>query len=273
MPVKTTEIEGRTYAELNEDGVPVYVLSDGAEQAYDGEELAKKVGEVNQEAARNRTALKEAKDKLKPFEGIDDLGKWREDADKALTTIANLDSKALIDAGKVEEIKAAAIKVIEDRHQDQIREKYEPAIKERDELRGQLHKEMIGGRFARSKFIEDKVAVPTPMVEAYFGHHFSIEDNRIAAKHADGSPVYSKAKPGEPADFEEALELIIEMSPFKENILKGTNRRGGGAPGSGNGSALGEKKMSRLDADKLSRENPVEMAKRMSDGWVVMDPM
>lgn len=272
MPVKTVTVEDKTYAELNDDGNPIYVLEDGSEQGYNGEELAGSLSQTKQESARHRTALKDAQDKLKPFDGIDNLEEYKTTADKAIEKVKNLDDKQLVDAGKVEEIKQAAVTVVEERHQNLIKEKYEPIEKERDALKVKLDKEMVGGRFARSKFIEEKVAIPAPMVQSYFGHHFSIEDDKVVAKTEAGNPVYSKANPGEPAEFEEALQIIIEASPYKENILKGTGKAGTGAPGSGAGGVPGEKTMSRADANKLAVDNPAEMAKRMADGWVVIDP-
>lgn len=275
MPLKTVEakdvVEGKTYAEVNEDGLAVYTLEDGNEQGYDGEDLAGKLGQANQEAHRYRTALSESQNKLKPFKDIEDLEAYKTEADKALETVKNYDEKKLVDAGKVEEIKTAAVKVVEEKYDAIIKDKYEPLEAKCTDLESRLHKEMIGGRFARSKFIEEKVAVPTPLVESYFGHQFSIEDGKVTAKHSDGSPVYSKAKPGEPAEFEEALQLIVEASPFKDNILKGNGKRGGGAPGSGNDIVPGEKTMSRADAEKLGTSNPQELAKRFADGWSVVD--
>lgn len=272
MPVKTVTVEDKTYAELNEDGNPVYTLEDGSEQGYNGEELAASLSQTKQEAARHRTALKDAHDKLKPFEGVEDIEAYKTEADKAIEKVKSFDAKDLVEAGKVEEIKQAAVSVIEERHAEWKKVEHDPLVTKVTDLEGRLHKEMIGGRFARSKFIEEKVAVPAPMVQAYFGTHFTIEEDKVVAKTEAGNPVYSKANPGEPAEFEEALQIIIESSPYKENILKGTGKNGTGAPGSGNNGLPGEKTMLRSEADKLAVSNPAEMSKRMADGWVVVDP-
>ncbi|HAV3167181.1 TPA: hypothetical protein JH960_003906, partial [Acinetobacter baumannii] len=73
-----------------------------------------------------------------------------------------------MDAGEVEKVKAEAIKAVE--------EKYAPIVEQRDALEASLHKELIGGGFARSKYIQDNIAVPVDMVQATFGHHFKIEE-------------------------------------------------------------------------------------------------
>lgn len=267
MPLKTVEIEGKTYAEIA-DGKAIYVDDKGEETGYDGEELAARLTQVNGESATRRHELKEAKDKLQTFDGIQDPAA----AIKALDTVKNIDDKKLIDAGKAEEVKAAAVAVVEERHDQVIKEKYEPLEAERDDYRKRLHKEMIGGRFARSKFIDEKMAVPVQMVQATFSKHFTIEDGEVVARDSAGTQVYSKSRPGEVADFDEALQIIVQNSPYRDQILKETKRPGPGPETPGRGKPPGGKTMTRTEADNLARDNPAEMAKRMADGYVVYDP-
>lgn len=136
--------------------------------------------------------------------------------------------------------------------------------------RDRLHKEMIGGRFARSKVIAEKMSVPSQMVQATFAGHFKIEDDEVIARDTAGNRIYPKANPGAIADLDEALLLIVEASPYKNQILK---RPGPGGPGSGARQINdASKTMSRKDADKLAMDDPAEMARRMADGWTVVDP-
>ncbi len=267
MALKIVEIEGKKYAELSDDGDPLYTTEDGKEIGYNGESLADKLHEVNGESATRRRELKEAKERLATFEGIDDP----EAARKALSTVKNLDDKKLVDAGEVEKVKTEAIKATEEKYENQIEQQYKPAIKERDELKGALHKEMIGGRFARSKYIAEKLAAPVPMIEAYFGKNFTIEEGKVVAKYENGNEIFSPSKPGDRAEFDEALKVLVEASPFKDQILKGANKSGTGAPGSGGGGGGGDKTMMRAEADKLATENPAEMAKKMGEGYKVVD--
>ena len=267
MPLKTFEHDGTKYGVLDAEGRPVYVDDAGKETGYDGEALATKLHEVNGESATRRRELKEANEKLKTFEGISDPAA----AVKAIETVKNLDDKKLVDAGEVEKVKTEAIKATEEKYENQIEQQYKPAIKERDELKGALHKEMIGGRFARSKYIAEKLASPVPMIEAYFGQNFTIEEGKVVAKYANGNEIFSPSKPGERAEFDEALQVLVEASPFKDQILKGSNKSGTGAPGSGGGGPGGDKTMTRAEADKLAMENPAEMAKKMGEGYKVVD--
>ncbi len=52
-----------------------------------------------------------------------------------------------MDAGEVEKVKAEAIKAVE--------EKYAAIVQEHDAFQSQLHNELIGGGFTRSKDIQD----------------------------------------------------------------------------------------------------------------------
>src|SRR5690606_41187001 len=72
-----------------------------------------------------------------------------------------------------------------------------------DLFQAQLHNELIGGGFARSKFIQDNIAVPIDMIQATFGKNFQIENGKVVAVGADGQKIYSRTRPGEIADFDE----------------------------------------------------------------------
>ncbi|TPS32705.1 hypothetical protein FJU48_18195, partial [Acinetobacter baumannii] len=69
-----------------------------------------------------------------------------------------------------------------------------------------MHKELIGGGFARSKYIQDNIAVPVDMVQATFGQHFKIEEGKVVAYDQNGEKIYSRVRPGELANVDEALE-------------------------------------------------------------------
>ena len=198
-----------------QDGKPVYVHDDGKEVAFDAAQTVATISRLNAEAKGHREAKEAAEKALKAFEGIDDPGAAR----KALDTIKNLDQKKLVDAGEIETVKAEISKAFQ-AQLDEISGKAKA-------LEGQLYQEKIGGAFSRSKFIAEKLAVPAPMVEKTFGEHFKIEDGKTVAFDAHGNKIYSRARPGEAADFEEALELLVEQFPYKDSILKAKEADGG----------------------------------------------
>ena len=221
MKLKTVAIEGNTYAEVNEQGQPLYIHDDGKEVAHDAPQTVATISRLNGEARTNRERYEAAETSLKAFEGIEDPTA----AKKALETLKNFDDKKLVDAGEIEKVKAEAIKAVED--------KYAPIIQERDAFQSQLHNELIGGGFARSKFIQDNIAVPADMIQATFGKNFQIEGGKVVAVGADGQKIYSRARPGEVADFDEALEVLVGGYQHKDSILKGNQSGGGGFQGNG----------------------------------------
>ena len=255
MKLKTTEIDGKTYAEV-QDNKPVYVEDSGKEVAFDALHTTQTITRLNGEAMGHRKDKEAAEAKLKGFEGIEDPAA----ALAALATVKNLDDKKLVDAGEIETIKAEAIKAVE--------EKYKPVVEERDGLKDTLNKELIGGSFSRSDFVKDKMAVPLQMVEATFSNHFSIEEGKIVAKDGNGNQIYSKERPGEAAAFDEALEILVDASPFRDSILKGRQQQGGGSQG-GDGGGTG-KTMTRSEYDKLATENPAAAKKAVTEDKVTI---
>lgn len=243
MKLKTVTVDNKTYAEVNEQGLPIYVHDDGKEVAHDAAQTVATISRLNGEAKTNRERYEKAEATLKTFEGIEDPTA----AKKALETLKNFDDKKLVDAGEVEKIKLEAIKAVED--------KYAPIVQERDAFQTQLHNELIGGGFARSKYIQENIAVPVDMIQATFGKNFQIENGKVVAVGTDGQKIYSRTRPGEIADFDEALETLVGGYQHKDSILKGSQAVGGGFQGGGQGG--GAKSL----ADCKTREEKVEFLK------------
>ncbi|EHU1527872.1 hypothetical protein J671_3606 [Acinetobacter sp. 1130196] len=226
MKLKTTEVNGKKYAELDAGGLPIYVHDDGKEVGFDAAQAVGKISSLNAEAKTHREAKEAAEKSLKVFEGLDP-----EKAKAALETMANLDAKKLVDAGEIEKVKAELTEALKKSYEPQIQQ----LTQERDSVQAQLHKELIGGGFARSKFIQEKIAVPADMIQATFGNNFKIEDGKVVAYGVDGQKIYSRTKHGEVADFDEALETLVGGYQHKDSILKGNQSTGGGYGGQGGG--------------------------------------
>lgn len=220
MKLKTVEVDGKQYAEI-QDGKPVYVEDDGKEVAFDAPGTRATITRLNAEAKSHRERAEAAEKVAKAFEGIDDAAAAR----KALETVANLDAKRLVDAGEIEKVKAEINKAF----QAQLDE----ATGKAQALEQQLYAEKIGGSFARSKVIAEKLAVPADMVQAAFGQAFKIEDGKVVAYDSHGNKIFSRARPGELADFDEALESLVEQYPHKDHILRASGANGGGAQNGG----------------------------------------
>ena len=234
-----------------QDGKPVYVHDDGKEVAFDAPQTVATITRLNGEAKTHREAKEQFEAQVKAFEGLDPV-KVKE----ALGIVQNLDAKKLVDAGEVDKVKAEIT--------DALKKTYEPQIQqlttERDAVQQQLHSELIGGGFARSKFIQDNIAVPMDMIQATFGKNFQIENGKVVAVGADGQKIYSRARPGEVADFDEALESLVGGYQHKDSILKGGQGSGGGFQGGG-GNKSGPKSL----AECKTKEEKIAYMKQVGE--------
>lgn len=259
MPFKFDANGNIVTQEINGQKLPVFVHPDGKEAPFDGDATLGTITRLNGEARGHREAKEAAEAALKPFRdaGISDPAA----AAKALATVKNLDDKKLVDAGEVERVKAEAIK--------SVKAEFDPVIAERDALKGELYSEKIGGAFARSKFIADKVAIPADLLQASFGKHFSIENGKVIAKDANGQQLFSRTRHGEPANFEEALELLVDAYPHKASILKGSGASGGGATGGSQG-AGGKRTITRAQFGAMSPQEQAAAGSAAGKGELVI---
>ena len=239
MKLKTVEVDGKQYAVI-EDGKPVYVEDDGKEVAFDAVGTRNTITRLNAEAKSHRERAENAEKIAKAFEGIEDAGAAR----KALETVANLDAKKLVDAGEIEKVKGEISKAF----QTQLDEANGKATT----FEQQLYAEMIGGNFARSKFIADKLAVPADMVQATFGRNLKIEEGKVVAYDAQGQKIFSRSRPGELADFDEALETLVSQYPHRDHILKSSDANGGGAQNGGGGNSGAKGNFGGSKADRVA---------------------
>lgn len=230
-----------------QDGKPVYVYDDGREAAFDAAGTVSTITRLNGEAKSQREAKEAAQELLKTFEGIADPAAAR----KALETMANLDQKRLVDAGQVEQANLERDKAWQS--------KLDEANGKASSLEQQLYGEKIGGSFARSSFISEKLAVPADMIQATFGNRFKVEDGKTVAYDGHGNKIFSRSRPGELAEFDEALEVLVDQYPHKDHILKGNTQSGGGAPSNSSQQGANRGDMSgdaRQRADAIAAKYP-----------------
>jgi hypothetical protein len=235
------------------DGKPVYVHDDGKEIPFDAPGTVATISRLNGEAKGHRERAEKAESTLKQFEGIDDVAAAR----KAIETVRNLDAKKLVDAGEVEKVRAEAIKAVE--------EKYAPITAERDKLQAALVSEKVGGAFSRSKLIAEKLAIPADIVQARFGEAFKVEGNAVVAYDKAGNKLFSRAKPGELADFDEALDILIEQYPYRDQILKSSGASGSSSSGAGSGTG-GKRSLTRAQFDAMDPASKANIAKEVREG-------
>ena len=150
MRLKTVEVEGKQYAEIDDEGRVLYD-NDGKEFAFDAAQAYGKIQELQNEAKTNREAKQQMADKLKALDGVDP-DKYQE----AISALEKIDQKKLMDSGEVDKLR----KEIE----DSWREKYDTDVgeaqKKLQEMQSQYNGEKLASAFSGSKFIKDLPCLP-----------------------------------------------------------------------------------------------------------------
>lgn len=246
MPYKIVEVSGKKYAELGDNDHAILVHADGTETAFDADGASARIAALNAEQATRRHENNDLKTKLKSFEGIEDGDAAR----AALEVVKNLEVGELKNVKQVQEIKdqaKIAAEAMVAAAQKKSTEDLQKAETERNALRDELHREKIGGGLARSKYVVEKLSIPPDMVENFFGKNFKLEEGKIVGYDNAGGKLYSKKIPGELADLEESIEMLVSSYPNKEHILKGAGGGSGGGQGAGDRGGLSKEAFDKLD--------------------------
>lgn len=256
---------------LNEESKPMVVDENGKEFALDYNGLYSKIPSLNEEAKKHRLKAQEYEQKLKLFDGIEDLEAWKSQAQEALEKVQTLDQSQMVAAGEVEKLKAEMEKAFVGKHQkaleqfEKAKQDYEAKLSEKD---GLLYKMAIRSEFAKSPTISEKTVLPPDIAEVYFGKHFKVEVHNgepiVVGYLPSGDMVFSSERPGEPADFEEAIQAIISAYPLKDRILKGS-ASGSGSTGGTGGTSLN---WQAVDLSTLSPSEKYKLRQEIgSDKW------
>jgi hypothetical protein len=74
--------------------------------------------------------------------------------------------------------------------------------------------------FAHSAWARENLSIPSEMAQAQFGSAFRQERGALVAYDENGEKLYSRRRPGEVADPEEAIELLVARYPHRDRITK-----------------------------------------------------
>lgn len=238
MKLKTVEVDGKTYAEVN-DGKPVYVEDDGKETAFDAVSTKSTISRLFGENKSYRERLEAAETGLKRFEGITDADAAR----KALETVKNLDEKKLRDAGEVERANAERDKAWQAKL-DESDAKLHATVQS-------WHQEKINGLFQSSTFLNDKTTLTPDIAAAFFGKHVKIdEDGEAYFTDPQGNKILSRANPGHTASADEAIEFLVDLHPQKDRFLASSGQSGTGSRSSAGGGGSATAKRSDMTAEE-----------------------
>jgi hypothetical protein len=251
-----------------EKKLPIFVNAEGAEAPFDADGTVATISRLNGEAKAHRIAKETAEAALKPFKdaGIEDPAA----AAEAVKLAKNLKEGDLVTAGKVQEIKDAAAASAKQAVADATRaaEAREKALAETNQkLTQDLNNHIVGGSFASSKFIAEKLIIPADIAQKVFGDRFKVENGKLVPMGADGNPIFSATDHGNHAGFDEAMQVMVSQYANKDAILKGSGASGGGAQGGG-GNRGGAKEMKRSEFLAMA---PTAQAAAIAAGTVPVD--
>lgn len=236
-------------AAVTDEGKIIYLDDENNNQELplDPAAMYSKISALGKENQNHRTANKDLKTKLTVLDGIDDLAEYRKKADAALDQVANFNEEDWLKADKVDKLKSE----ITDAYEDKLKAKdtaisdlqadHAGVISKKD---SHINRLMISNRFAVSPHFvaigdrKAKTTLPPDIGEAQFGKHFKVEekgDDLVLRAYMGDEMILSKLNPGEPAGFEEALTIIIDGYPGKNNIIPASPSGSGGKGGSGQG--------------------------------------
>lgn len=248
MPWKANE-EG--VLEIDEaSGNPIWIDGEN-EMPVDWERSHRKINELNSESAGRRKQIAELESRLRVLDGIDDPDEWIGRAREAIEKVSALDESQLVDAGRVEKLKEEWKKVYEGKLQEKDR-----AINEAREALTAKEREvsnyMVGREFAASEYLKANTYLTPDIAQASFGKHFQVKDGQVVGYWEDGNPIYSPTRPGEVATFEEAVELIVDKYPRKNDILR--SKAGSGYGTESNNGSRGTSKWGHIKTVKDFRD-------------------
>jgi len=234
---------------------------EGFDFGIDAIHLYSKIPALQEEAKNHRLRAKEASEKLEAFGDIDP-SKARE----ALQITANLSTGDLTKKEEVERIKhetEEAWRIKFEENKNSFSQTVKTLQEKHDMLEKDIQSSLLSNQFATSPHFSGKEPTTTlipDIAEAYFGKYFKVEQDdsgkRRAVAYLEGNKIYSKSRPGDAADFDEAMSAIIENYPMKDAILQQST--GSGARGSGGtfrGGVIDRKDTSAFNSniDKIAR--------------------
>jgi len=202
-----------------QDGKPVFIYDDGKEVAFDAVAAVGKLEKLGGDLDGYRTKFHEAEGKLKGYEGLD-----LEQAKKDRETVKNLADGKLVQAGEIDKLKGE----ISEAWQRKYGELETKAKADLDAKDAEIFGLTVGSDFANSKFLAEKTILPAQIAIKEFGQSFKVEGGKVVG-YVNGARILSRANPGEPAPFDEAIEEIVKQYPLKDRILKSPGAGGSAA--------------------------------------------
>lgn len=238
-----------------EGGVPVYVMDDGKELAIDGPQVHATFGTIRKERDEAKSKVEQLEASLRRFGSGDEA---LEQAAKKLKLAANLDEKAIVEAGKIDDVIANRLKT----HTEASAAEKAALESKVGELSSKLRTVLISSKFSKAQIAAGLYLTPDA-IEAMFGPHFEVDGDSVVAFRDPGTKkdkIYSKKDPGKLADFDEALEVVVTAHPNFKKWKRPMAVSGGDAPGGDSVGAAGVDISTLPVEERLSRAFAVPKA-------------
>jgi len=272
MALEFVKTEDGTGIKMNEKGFPVYVDTEDPEKenAVDAFHLLKKVPALQSDLKKKRSEVTELKAFQKTLEDLKIDVSSVDTLKEEISNLKNISellnekkiesdkfsdylSKAEDAFGKIEALSSGDLKTTQEidkikkkladdltgqfsKKEKEYQEKLQGYEQKTNELSTNIFQLLVSDKFNSSKFISEKLNRSPREAKKLFGDHFKVEKTETGETkvfgYLDGEKINSLEKPGNYADFEEALQIIIENDPDKDSLLKGSGKSGTGGGGS-----------------------------------------
>jgi len=270
-------LDGDGKVKVTDDGKPIYLNDKDEEVPVDPPAMYQKIIDLGTEAKNSREEVDAVKTKFKVLDSIDDIDDYFEKATKALEQVENFDDKDWMDVKKVESMKAQ-MKEAHAKELTAVKAQFEGTVNSQqvnlDIANTHIRTLMVGNKFATSPLFSGtspKTNMSADVAESFFGHHFKGEVDEkngdkpiVRAYFTNGDPVISASpeRVGELATFDEAISIIFDQYPNREQYIKtagGGSGAGGGAGGQEETTDIGKLQAQYAEAQK-ARNTPVMIA-------------
>lgn len=266
-------LDDNGHVKVTDDGKPIFINDKDKEVPVDVPVMYQKILDLGNESKSNREKLDELKQTFSVLDDIEDVPAWVETAKKAIEQVENFNDKDWMKVEKVESLKRQ-MKDAQATELKQVKKQFETTITDQqvdlEKKDGIIRKLMVGNKFAVSPLFagkDPKTSMTPDVAEAFFGHHFKVEEDEkngnapvVRAYFSNGDPVVS-ARPesvGELANFDEAIQIIFDQYPNRDQYVP-TGGRGSGAGGGGGGTAEDDD-LSKLQAQYSEAEKTRDTA-------------
>lgn len=206
---------------VEQDGKPVFKYADDTEKPFDINSTLTHIKDLNKESVGYRIAKDKAEAKLSEYGEI------------TPEKLRDLLAKDNSGKDKKEEVDIEKIKADMQRSFDESRSELEKKLNHKD---GKIYDLMRKTAFANSPWLKKNIAknIPQSMIQNQFASNFEVADNKgeglVLVGKLNGENIMSKERPGNTANFDEAIEVIINAYAEKDCLLDGGNS-GSGAHG------------------------------------------